>query len=193
VCVCLVWIQKQKNVIPAYPQSLSQKLKEKSSNTYMTVFAGKMYNRPQYDQICWEEDDFELPYGVKKMYHGTSEANARKIMRSGFKPSADGMLGRGVYLSRDLKKASHYPVEFPESDRVVLEVRVDLGNVIAINYQGHPRQKTWHDARHKEFFDTAWCPPNCGMTPSGLEEDCVRDPQRIEVVRCIKLSRRRGP
>merc|ERR1712183_547120 len=22
---------------------------------------------------------------------------------------------------------------------------------------------------------SAWCPPNCGMVPSGLEEDCVKD------------------
>ncbi|KAK9979109.1 hypothetical protein ABG768_012554 [Culter alburnus] len=31
------------------------------------------------------------------MYHGTTMANAQKIQREGFKPSSDGMLGRGVY------------------------------------------------------------------------------------------------
>uniref|UniRef100_A0A9J7Y692 Grass carp reovirus (GCRV)-induced gene 2l n=1 Tax=Cyprinus carpio carpio TaxID=630221 RepID=A0A9J7Y692_CYPCA len=65
------------------------------------------------------------------MYHGTS-----------IQASADGMLERGVYLSRDLKKAARYPLHLPE-------------------------------------YDTAWCPPKCGMVSSGLEEDCVWDPKRI--------------
>ena len=136
-------------------------------------------------QISWEEDDFELPYGVKRMgcsmpnsgktylmYHGTSRANALAIMRYGFRQSQDGMLGPGVYLSRDLNKASRYPLDLPDSERVVLRVKVNVGNVIAINHQNHPRQYTWHNAG----YDTAWCPPNCGMAKSGLEEDCVWDP-----------------
>ncbi|CAL8305137.1 unnamed protein product [Merluccius merluccius] len=157
-------------------------------------------------QISWVEDDFELPDGVKKMghsmpncgktylmYHGTSQANAHAIMCNGFRQSQKGMLGPGVYLSRDLNKASRYPLDLPDSERVVLRVMVNVGNVIAINSQYHPRQYTWHDARYGEVFDTAWCPPNCGMTKSGLEEDCVWDPQRIEVVDCIYPKQRGFP
>uniref|UniRef100_A0A3B4FQ90 PARP catalytic domain-containing protein n=1 Tax=Pundamilia nyererei TaxID=303518 RepID=A0A3B4FQ90_9CICH len=116
------------------------------------------------------------------MYHGTTSANAQLILASGFCQSLDGMLGPGVYLSRDLKKASRYPIKHPEHDRVVIKVRVNVGKVKAINRQDHPLQKTWHD----HGYDTAWVPPNCGMVPSGLEENCVWDPKRISIIGTIE-------
>ncbi|KAK3523518.1 hypothetical protein QTP70_001887 [Hemibagrus guttatus] len=119
---------------------------------------------------------------VYRMYHGTSAEAAEQIKRTGFRQSADGMLGRGVYLSRDLNKASRYPLGLPEWQRVVIRVRVNVGRVKKIDYQGHPMQKTWHD----HGYDTAWCPPNCGMVPSGLEEDCVWDPRCIKVIDIIR-------
>uniref|UniRef100_A0A672TC39 PARP catalytic domain-containing protein n=1 Tax=Sinocyclocheilus grahami TaxID=75366 RepID=A0A672TC39_SINGR len=88
------------------------------------------------------------------------------------------MLGPGVYLSRDLQKASKYPLKLPENERVVLRVKVNVGRVKKIDCQRHPLQKIWHNYG----YDTAWCPPNCGMVPSGLEEDCVWDPKRITVI-----------
>ena len=164
----------------------------------------KMYQQQSYS---WEEDDFQLPPGVKKigheqpncgqtyvMYHGTTRTNATAIQKEGFRQSAGGMLGRGVYLSRDLNKARAYPIDpkLPDSERVVFRVKVNVGNVIAINYQGHPRQNNWHDSRCGEVFDTAWCPPNCGMTRSGLEEDCVWDPSSIKIDRCIAPTPKAG-
>ncbi|XP_030230761.1 uncharacterized protein LOC115557234 [Gadus morhua] len=149
--------------------------------------------------LSWVEDVFQLLFGVEQtdhgkpncnktyvMYHGTTRTNATAIQRDGFVQSAGGMLGRGVYLSRDLNKARRYPIDpsLPDSERVVLRVEVNVGNVIAINYQGHPRQKNWHKGGwlgNREVFDTAWCPPNCGMTPGGTEEDCVWDPSRIKI------------
>ncbi|XP_053334239.1 grass carp reovirus (GCRV)-induced gene 2e [Clarias gariepinus] len=121
---------------------------------------------------------------VYRMYHGTSAQAAAQIMISGFKQSADGMLGRGVYLSRDLNKASRYPLDLPENQRVVIRVKVNVGKVKKIDYQGHPLQKTWHD----HGYDTAWCPPGCGMVRSGLEEDCVWDPTRIKFIDIIPRS-----
>uniref|UniRef100_A0A3Q3EPR9 PARP catalytic domain-containing protein n=1 Tax=Labrus bergylta TaxID=56723 RepID=A0A3Q3EPR9_9LABR len=129
----------------------------------------------------WAEDDGDLPLGVGRldlsepvsgrryvMYHGTTSQAARSIMATGFQQSGGGMLGPGVYLSRDLEKASRYPIKHPEHNRVVIKVVVNVGRVIAINYQGHPRQKTWHDYRYGEVFDTAWVPPRCGMVSSGF-------------------------
>ncbi|KAI9539731.1 hypothetical protein NQZ68_005815 [Dissostichus eleginoides] len=146
-------------------------------------------------QCNWAEDDFDVPPGVGRlglsapfdnrkyvMYHGTTRAIAQSIQATGFCQSADGMLGCGVYLSRDLLKASRYPINHPEHDRVVIKVLVNVGRVIAINHQYHPKQKTWHDYG----FDTAWVPPNCGMVKSGLEEDCVWDPSRITISKIIK-------
>ncbi|KAL0162743.1 hypothetical protein M9458_042139 [Cirrhinus mrigala] len=141
----------------------------------------------------WAEDDlypgvpclesYSVPVSGKKylMYHGTSQYAAQQIMVHGFQPSANGMLGRGVYLSRDLNKASRYPLDLPEHERVVIRVKVNVGRVKKIDYQGHPLQKTWH----ANGYDTAWCPPNCGMVPSGLEEDCVWDPRRIQILDII--------
>jgi hypothetical protein len=110
------------------------------------------------------------------MFHGTSRTAAAAIERNGFRVSSDGMLGRGVYLSKDFKKAQHYGA-------VVLKVSVNVGRVKRIDRQGHHMQKTWA----ANGYDTAWVPPNCGMVPSGLEENCVADPTRIRV-----LGRARG-
>nr|XP_033945218.1 uncharacterized protein LOC117451170 [Pseudochaenichthys georgianus] len=139
-------------------------------------------------------NDFDVPPGVGRlglsapgdnrkyvMYHGTTRAIAQSILATGFRPSPDGMLGRGVYLSRDLLKASRYPIGHPEHDKVVIKVVVNVGRVIAINHQYHPQRMTWHD----HGFDTAWVPPNCGMVKSGLEEDCVWDPSRITISKII--------
>ncbi|KAM8824658.1 uncharacterized protein ACB058_020865 [Synchiropus picturatus] len=148
----------------------------------------------------WMEDDFVLPRGVTRliapqpeegrtylMYHGTSRASAASILCfRRFRQSKDGMLGPGVYLSRDLEKASRYPIDHPESDKVVIRVIVNVGKVIAINYQDHPRRTNWHDPGFGPVFDTAWVPPNCGMVKSGLEENCVWDPERITIVDTIE-------
>uniref|UniRef100_A0A8D3AUX2 PARP catalytic domain-containing protein n=1 Tax=Scophthalmus maximus TaxID=52904 RepID=A0A8D3AUX2_SCOMX len=112
------------------------------------------------------------------MYHGTTREKAWSIQATGFRQSAGGMLGCGVYLSRDLEKASRYPLRHPESDRVVIKVVVNVGNVVAINHQGHPLQKSWHD----HGYDTAWVPPNCGMVKSGAEENCVWNHKRIQII-----------
>nr|ADZ76345.1 Gig2-like protein DreA [Danio rerio] len=120
---------------------------------------------------------------VYRMYHGTTKTAAEQIRIHGFQPSTNGMFGRGVYLSRDLNKASRYPLDNPK-ERVVIRVKVNVGKVKKIDYQGHPLQKTWH----AEGYDTAWCPPNCGMVTSGLEEDCVWDPERITVIDIIPPS-----
>uniref|UniRef100_A0A3B5KG06 Grass carp reovirus (GCRV)-induced gene 2p n=1 Tax=Takifugu rubripes TaxID=31033 RepID=A0A3B5KG06_TAKRU len=118
--------------------------------------------------------------GIYTMYHGTSVASARLIIANGFMQSQGGMLGKGVYVSRDQTKAERYPLNNPASDRVVLELLVRVGRVKRINKDNHPLQYTWNE----EGYDTAWVPPNCGMkaVPSGLEEDCVFDPKNIKVV-----------
>ncbi|XP_062844890.1 grass carp reovirus (GCRV)-induced gene 2p [Trichomycterus rosablanca] len=113
------------------------------------------------------------------MYHGTKVDTARTIIQSGFRQSPKGMLGPGVYVSRNQKKAERYPLNVNFNDKVVLKLSVDVGEVKKIDTDNHPMQMTWHSAG----YDTAWVPPNCGMkaVPSGLEEDCVWDPKRIQV------------
>ena len=111
------------------------------------------------------------------MYHGTSQAAAIQIKRGGvhgLQPSTSGMLGAGVYCSRELQKARAYAKG--NGGGVIFELRVRPGKVKAIRSMGHPLQQTWHQAG----YDTAWVPP--GVNPSGLEEDCVWDPQRVRIV-----------
>jgi hypothetical protein len=107
---------------------------------------------------------------VMIMYHGTSESSARAIESGGFRVSEDGMLGKGVYCSRDIDKAKAY-------GSIVLRLSVRTGRVKRIDAQGHSMQKNWH----AQIYDTACVPPNT-MNPSGKEEDCVRDPGRITVL-----------
>ncbi|XP_070704216.1 uncharacterized protein [Pempheris klunzingeri] len=147
----------------------------------------------------WSMADCDLPSGIflrgnsaplsgktYVMYHGTTREAAQSIRKTGFRPSEDGMLGRGVYLSKDLNKAKRYPIKHPESDKVVIKVKVNVGRVIVIKYNGHPRQKNWHDPEFGDVYDTAWVPPNCNMVPSGLEENCVWDPDRIQIIKIFK-------
>jgi len=106
------------------------------------------------------------------MYHGTSSSNAESIKRDcAFRPSVDGMLGRGVYLSKDINKAKAY-------GSVIFRCLVRVGRVKKIDRQGHPLQKTWQTSG----YDTAWVPPRCGMNASGLEESCILDPKRIQIL-----------
>ena len=96
------------------------------------------------------------------------------------------MLGEGVYLSRDVTKAAHYPLDVAADDyenRVILECLVHVGKVKRIDSANHPMQKTWMILG----YDTAWVPPACGMVPSGLEEDCVWSPDRIIVLRRVQV------
>ena len=109
-----------------------------------------------------------------RAYHGTSVENAVGILAEGFRPSQTGMLGRGVYISRDINKVLAYG----GFNGVILELRVVLGRVCIIDRQGHDNQYQWHSE-----YDTAWVPAKCGMVGSGLEEGCVAKPERIKVVR----------
>uniref|UniRef100_A0A8C5MUW1 PARP catalytic domain-containing protein n=1 Tax=Leptobrachium leishanense TaxID=445787 RepID=A0A8C5MUW1_9ANUR len=138
---------------------------------------------PGFHKRCLSSDAPPLDGKLYTMYHGTNLQAAQKIIKHGFIPSQDGMLGRGVYVSRDAEKAACYPLaDEDKSNQVIFELRVNVGKVKKIDYQGHPLQKTWHD----HGYDTAWVPPGHGMVKKMLEEDCVWDPNRIKVIIIIK-------
>ncbi|CAJ1401539.1 unnamed protein product [Effrenium voratum] len=107
---------------------------------------------------------------VMTMYHGTSAANVQSIKQNGFRPSSSGMLGPGVYVSRDRQKAEKY-------GDTVLELDVRPGKTKKITSQNDALRTTWHE----QGYDSAWVPPNCGMVNSGRTETCVYDPSRIKV------------
>jgi hypothetical protein len=123
----------------------------------------------QFAELAAHMATCSAAHRVLTMYHGTDTESARAILREGFRPSERGLLGPGVYMSRDMEKAKHYGV-------VVLEARVDVGRVTVIDRTGHPHQHGWN----ARGYDTAWIPP--GVTKSRLEEHCVFDPRRIAVL-----------
>ncbi|XP_078537967.1 uncharacterized protein LOC144823379 [Lissotriton helveticus] len=118
--------------------------------------------------------------GQYSMYHGTHKAHAASIITNGFKRSSDGLLGAGVYISRNKQKAMCYPLNSSDDDRVVFKLRVRVGKVKKIDCDNHQMQKTWH----QNGYDTAWVPPNSNISSikSGREEDCVWDPKRITIL-----------
>jgi len=126
------------------------------------------------------------------MFHGAHLNNAMAIINKGFVPSKDGMLGAGVYVSRNIKKAMCYPLNTDVNDKVVFKLRVRVGKVKKIDRDNHPLMKSWHS----DGYDCAWVPPNSKISTikSGREEDCVWDPSRIEVVDvacCVDNEKRR--
>ncbi|XP_062392282.1 grass carp reovirus (GCRV)-induced gene 2o [Sardina pilchardus] len=114
------------------------------------------------------------------MYHGTYLQHAKTIISNGFQQSTKGMLGPGVYVSRNIDKAKCYPLITDKKDKVVFKLKVRVGKVKKIDCDNHPMQYTWH----QNGYDCAWVPPNSKISAikSGREEDCVWDPQRITVV-----------
>ncbi|KAK1140754.1 hypothetical protein AOXY_G37300 [Acipenser oxyrinchus oxyrinchus] len=138
---------------------------------------------PFFIEACLQSYTEPVEGKLYTMYHGTTKEAAESIKRCGFRQSDErGMLGRGVYVSRDFNKASRYPLNHPEREKRVLKLRVNVGRVKKIDSKGHPMQRTWHH----HGYDSAWVPPNCGMVASGLEEDCIWDPDRIKVMEVMK-------
>jgi hypothetical protein len=114
-------------------------------------------------------------------YHATTEENALRIQENGFviPDGPGGLLGRGVYCTSTLKKATDY-LTGPYGG-VILELKIDLGNCKHL-VENDPMMKTWqnHD------YDSAWAPFSA-VNPSdtGKQENCVKDPKRIKVVQVI--------
>uniref|UniRef100_A0A8C2I148 PARP catalytic domain-containing protein n=1 Tax=Cyprinus carpio TaxID=7962 RepID=A0A8C2I148_CYPCA len=101
--------------------------------------------------------DYKYPgWRTYIIYHGTTMKNALRIQLEGFRCSYDGMLGPGVYPSRDKEKASHYPKYVNGQHLAIIIVRVRVAKVKRIDYQGHPLQKTLY----QHGYDTAWVPPS---------------------------------
>ena len=145
------------------------------------------------------------------MYHGTPSLEiAALIEQKGFNASSGGLLGPGIYVSRNIKKAEQYGV-----GGVIFEVLAKVGRVCHIQDHLIPvpvgekmsgssvqrmipakdlvpgewsRSSLWNDAG----YDTAWVSPDCpahvfiggaGWSEGHKEETCVFDASRVTVLR----------
>merc|ERR1712228_925052 len=106
-------------------------------------------------------------------FHGTTAVFAKSIRAEGFKPSPGGMLGAGVYVSRDIAKVLAYGG--PEG--VILQVRVRVGRRGIVDHQGHSHRLSWQSK-----FDSVWVPARCGMVASGMEEGCIADASNVRLI-----------
>jgi hypothetical protein len=112
--------------------------------------------------------------GKLTMYHGTTEKAAKQIIEQGFLPSQNGLLGEGVYMTRDVTKAKNY-------GPVIIEALVTIpGKIITISKIGHRLQKCWQ----QYGYDAAWIPN--GVSKSGLEEHCIKNPAHIAVSKIVR-------
>ena len=119
------------------------------------------------------------------IYHGTDRSSAERIQHDGFHPSKDGMLGPGVYCSRDPNKANHHGPGKHGANGVILRLIVSVGKVHAIR-DTSKRNSSW---QHQTNADNAWVIP--GVQPSG-EEDCVKNSSQVQVLGFATQSDPRG-
>jgi len=116
-------------------------------------------------------------------YHGTSIEAAFAIQKEGFRVDKSGsnagqLLGHGVYMSGDLAKALSYANKHPNGG-IVFELHVDLGNCKTCTREDLDGKGAWQ----QEGFDSAWARE--GLTPNKSEENCVKDPRRVKLVRAM--------
>lgn len=106
------------------------------------------------------------------MFHGTHKHHQSSILTDGLKKSRTGMLGEGIYLTRQFDKASRYPLGHKNKDQIVVEAIVNVGKVKRFDQvnRGDPLQKSWHTAH-----ESAWVAQKARGIGSGQEENCIKD------------------
>ena len=127
----------------------------------------------------WSGDDTSAG-GPCTFYHATNLKAAHKIQDEGFRvPARPEVTYRGCTDTTTLKKAFDYLK--CKHGGIVFESDVDLGKCIKLNMHD-PLMKTWQ----QHGYDSAWHPTGAAnKAHEEKEEHCVKDPQRIKVVRPI--------
>ena len=163
----------QKNVMTGYVRrlfrrDLANELRARAAATRLQRWFRASESNRCKPEVLTEDQEIETDK-VYIMYHGTpSLENAALIEQQGLRASQSGLLGAGVYVSRDVRKAQQY-----SGSGVVFEVLVRTGRVCHIQdhlVAVHGVQGTvvevpakdlvpdkWHDAG----YDTAWVPADC--------------------------------
>lgn len=135
----------------------------------------------------------ELP---TRFYHGTSFEAAMSIQRFGIKPSKDGVLGKGVYVTSSSKQAMAYANREAEQRHggVCLKLHVDLGKTCMLEMKKDTKtdhtkhlttglvrmtRKPWQMTNwHDDGFDSA-----SFLRPNGMYEACIYDASRVTIVK----------
>ena len=113
-------------------------------------------------------DSNGLQHNVYVMYHATKRHNVPSILRDGFNPSTAGMLGPGLYLSRDIDKTRSY-------GDVCFKVLVYTGKTRMMDSADN--SGSW-----RATYDSAYLPPNNRVVKSRKEETCVKSVNQVTVL-----------
>ena len=102
------------------------------------------------------------------MYHATKKENVSSILADGFRESTGGMLGPGLYVSRDIDKTRAYgDVCFK------LLVYIGITKLMAeVDTSGD-----WRSHHH-----SAYLPPNNDVVPSKREETCLKSAKQARIL-----------
>ena len=105
-------------------------------------------------------------------------------MDSGFRPSSDGMLGPGLYVTTDRSKAVAFAKASGDEGRVIVG-RAQFGNTAMVDARdarkGHYSETSWQSSH-----DTAYVPRGEGVA---RPEHCVKDPARVKPLYPTKVWR----
>ena len=111
-------------------------------------------------------DGFDHRFFV--MYHATPASNVSSILDNGFNESTEGMLGPGLYVSRDIDKTRFY-------GGVCFKLLVYTGKtrlVTAADKSGSWRSK----------YDSAYLPPNNDVVKKKQEETCLKSAKQARIL-----------
>ena len=102
------------------------------------------------------------------MYHATKKANVESILANGFRESTGGMLGPGLYVSRDIDKTRNY-------GDVCFKLLV---------YTGKTKKATAADTSGSWIseYDSVYLPPNNDVVPSKREETCLKSAKQARIL-----------
>mmetsp|Transcript_24787 Transcript_24787/g.57594 ORF Transcript_24787/g.57594 Transcript_24787/m.57594 type:complete len:207 (+) Transcript_24787:198-818(+) len=123
-----------------------------------------------YHAAYWQSRGI-APGPVETVYHGTSSRAAEAIKKFGFKPSKDGMLGAGVYVTPTLSKAE----AFAGKDGEVVKLAANMGNVKVVDARA-AREHGFSETAWQKKYDAAFVPQGEGVKPP---EFCVREPLEL--------------
>ena len=119
---------------------LEQKLQEtrcEDPKPFMDLKQAKIYKI----KCNVESGDSDYKLGNCMLFHGTSRENSRKILEVGYKNSAGGYFGRGVYMTESIDYAAHYSIRKTNSKILLTPncVKKNMSFYIFVNEVAEPR------------------------------------------------------
>ncbi|CAK9013643.1 unnamed protein product [Durusdinium trenchii] len=166
---CHAAFHQSRGLPPTAAQKAAQ-TSSKSASSKPSQDTNRANQRNPFHPAFWKSRNIE-PGKVEMVYHGTSKDAAQAILKKGFNPSKDGLLGKGVYVTTDRSKAQ----AFAGDDGRILRAAANLGHVQTVDARAARKYGFSETAWHKTH-DSAYVPQGEGVA---RPEHCVKDPARV--------------